>query len=383
MTRSVRVLSISTLFPSGAKPGFGRFVERQASALAARKDIDLTVINPFAALPFHGPPQIDRSRAYVVHHLPFATIPHFGARWNPALIARAVLPLVRRLHAETPFDVIDAQFFYPDGPAAARIARDLRLPLSIKARGSDIHYWGHQPFARKQMLEAASQATGLLAVSAALKADMVTLGMDEAKISVHYTGLDHACFHPRSRLEARAASTGIAPAEGALMVTVGNLIAIKGQALVIEALADLPEARLVLAGQGPDEARLRELANRINVSERVHFAGSIAPDKLALLLSGADAMVLPSEREGLANAWIEALACGTPLVITDVGGAREVVTSPSAGRLVAHSTDAIAAAVADLLAKPPSQDEVAAHAARFSWEANAAQLAAHYQAIAG
>ena len=118
------------------------------------------------------------------------------------------------------------------------------------------------------------------------------------------------------------------------------------------------------------------------MAERVHFAGSVPPAALATLLAAADAMVLPSEREGLANAWIEALACGTPLVITDVGGAREVVRDASAGRIVDRNAQAIAAAVRELLANPPSPQEVAAHAARFSWEENAAQLAEHYRSVA-
>jgi teichuronic acid biosynthesis glycosyltransferase TuaC len=107
------------------------------------------------------------------------------------------------------------------------------------------------------------------------------------------------------------------------------------------------------------------------------------PDRLAVLLAAADAMVLVSEREGLANAWVEALACGTPLVISDVGGAREVVTSASAGRIVERSSAAVVAGVRDLLANRPSQAEAAAHAERFSWDENAAQLAAYYARIAG
>lgn len=379
----IRVLSIATLFPNHAKPGFGLFVARQFDALARRGDIDLTVINPIPALPFAGRRSCDESRAYTVHHVPFFTIPRFGARWKPRLIALAVLPLARLLHAERPFDLVDAQFFYPDGPAAAMIASALGLRLSIKARGSDIHYWGNLPFARRQMLAAADQSAGLLAVSQALRRDMAALGMDEAKITVHYTGLDHGRFLPLPRAEARATCAAIVPSDGPLLVSAGNLIPIKGQALVIEALAAIPGARLVLAGSGPDEAQLRALAANLGLAGRVHFPGSLTPDALAVLLAAADALVLPSEREGLANVWIEALACGTPLVITDVGGAREVVTSPTAGRLVTRDPEAIARAVHDLLANPPSQAEVADNAARFSWEANAAQLAAHYRGIAG
>lgn len=389
----IRVLSLSTLFPSPARPGFGLFVARQMQAVASEGLAEVVMVHPIAQAPapFHrvfGSPAAralpDRAQDWgvKVHYPRFITIPRFGARLNPALIARAILPLARRLHAEQPFDAVDAQFFWPDGPAAARVAGALGLPLSIKARGSDIHYWGGIGFARREMLRAAAQAGGLLAVSEALKRDMVALGMAADRIAVHYTGLDHARFHPLPRAEARAASAAIVPSDGALLVTVGNLIALKGQALAIEALAALPGARLVLAGKGPDEAALKALAARLGLAERVHCPGSVAPDALATLLSAADAMVLPSEREGLANAWIEALACGTPLVIPDAGGAREVVTGPSAGRIVARSPQAIAEAVRSLLAAPPAQAEVAAHAARFSWRANAAQLAAHWRRLA-
>ncbi len=201
--------------------------------------------------------------------------------------------------------------------------------------------------------------------------------MDPAKLHVHYTGLDHAVFHLRDQAEARAALAGLAqgavPPDGRLLVCTGNLVPLKGQALVIEALAGLSNTRLIVAGNGPDEASLRALAARLGVTERVHFGG-YRPADLATALCAAGAMVLPSEREGLANAWIEALACGTPLVITDTGSAREVLTDPAAGHLVERSASAIAAGVRAILGSPPDRARVAACAARFSWQANARQL---------
>ncbi len=393
----MRVLSLSTLFPSAARPGFGLFVARQADALAKRGDVDLTVVHPVAMAPrpfgrfINSPaecalPAQTREWGAEIHYSRYTWLPRVGPRWNPALIARAVLPLARRLHAERQFDLIDAQFFYPDGPAAARIARALNLPLSIKARGSDIHLWGTKGFARKAMLAAAEQAAGLLAVSAALKREMAALGMAEDKIAVHYTGLDHSRFRPLPRAETRAAlvsEAGLAiPAEAPLLIGVGNLVALKGHDLTIAALARLPGAHLVIAGTGPEAAALHRQAHDLGVASRVHLLGSVEPGRLAQWLASATVFVLPSEREGLANAWIEALACGTPLVISDVGGAREVARHASAGRITARDPDAIAEAVSTLLANPPSQAEVAQHAARYSWEENAAQLAAHYQRIA-
>ena len=390
----VRVLSLATLFPSAARPHFGLFVARQAEALAQRGDVDLVVVHPVAIAPppFHRvinrPAELNlpaeaRNWGIAVHYPRYPYVPRFGARWNPALIARAVLPLARRLHAERPFDVVDAQFFYPDGPAAARIAGALGLPLSIKARGSDIVMWSTRGAALAQMRAAARQSGGMLAVSEALKRDMTACGMAAEKIAVHYTGLDHALFRLRPRAQARRDVALMVPGDGALLVSVGNLVRHKGQHLVIEALAKLPGARLVLAGTGPEHASLRALAERLGVADRVHMPGSVEPAELATLLGAADVMALASEREGLANAWVEALACGTPLVITDVGGAREVVREASAGRVVAPTAEAIAGGVSELLADPPAPAEVAANAARFSWDNNAAQISEFWHRLAG
>ena len=139
-----------------------------------------------------------------VHRPRFTLVPAVGGPINPAMIARAVLPLARRLHALAPFDLVDAQFFYPDGPAAAQIAAALGLPLSIKARGADISLWGGKAYALRQMLRAAEQAAGLLAVSEALAGDMAALGFPRDKITVHYTGLDRELFRPLDRAESRA-----------------------------------------------------------------------------------------------------------------------------------------------------------------------------------
>ncbi|MXO72532.1 glycosyltransferase [Alteraurantiacibacter buctensis] len=383
-----RLLSIATLYPNAHAPRFGTFVARQMEALAARGDWEVTVINPVGTPPFAPGRYAAVARAAVngmeggvqVLRPRFTLIPAVGGPFNPRMICRAVLPLARRLHAGQPFDLVDAQFFYPDGPAAAAVARDLGLPLAIKARGADISLWGHKPYANRMMRAAAEQAAGLLAVSEALADDMAAIGLPREKIAVHYTGLDHALFRPLPREESRAALAtrlGVPP-DGTLLATVGALIPRKGQSYVIEALAGLPDARLALVGKGPDEPTLRALADRLGVAGRVHFLGSLDHADLPLVLSASTAMVLPSASEGLANAWVEALACGAPLVITDAGGARELVRDADAGRIVARDAAAIAAAVADLLASPPPRDAVARAAAAFSWEANAARLAELY-----
>jgi len=405
VSHPLRVLSLSTLFPCQQRPSFGGFVANQMKAVAAlagsgeagsRGGVDLVMINPIGIpiWPFstRNPyrtlalcPPASELGGITVHHPRFATIPRLGADSNPARIARAVLPLARRLHAERPFDVVDAQFYFPDGPAAQLIAAALGVSFTVKARGSDIHYWSTRPRALRQILECGAAAARQLSVSAALGRDMVALGLPEISLRVHYTGLDRARFHVRPRGEARteiASRLNLALPDGApLLVCPGALIAIKGQDIAISALAGLPRAHLVLAGAGPDEAALRTRARQPDVAGRVHLLGQVSHDLLPLLMAAADAVVLPSEREGLANVWIEALACGTPLVIPDIGGAREVVRNPSTGRIAAREPGAIAAAIADLLSAPPTQAEVAANVEQFSWEENAKALVACWREV--
>lgn len=392
----MRVLSISTLFPNPVRPAFGIFVGNQMRAVYARGDVDLTMINPIGMPPWplsrlahydrlRKVPEQSDEVGLPVHYPRFTVIPKIGGDDNPERIVRAILPLVRRLHAEQAFDLVDAQFFFPDGPAAATIARELNLPLTIKSRGADIHFWSSRPHALEQMKTAAAQANGMLAVSQALRADMIELGIPADRITVHYTGLDRERFRPIERGAARALVSALPNlgvwSEGPLIVTPGALIPRKGQRLVIEALQYVPEGCLALAGAGEDEARLRKLVQDLGLSERVQFLGLVSHDLLPQLLCASDVVVLPSVSEGLANVWVESLACGTPLVISDIGGAREIVRDPSAGRIVAREPEAIAAAINELIADPPDQEDVAHNARRFDWNINADNLVTFWQQI--
>ena len=166
------------------------------------------------------------------------------------------------------------------------------------------------------------------------------------------------------------------------MITVGALIPRKGQVFAIEALAQIPGTRLAIIGDGPDLSMLRQLARDQGVSDRVHFLGSLPHSDIARHVQAADVCVLPSESEGIANAWIEALACGTPMVITAAGGAREVITGEAGGRIVERKAGAIAKAVRELLRNPPERADVAAVVADYSWERNGKALVAFWRTLA-
>ena len=272
-------------------------------------------------------------------------------------------------------------FFYPDGPAAVQVAQALGLPSSIKARGADIHHWGHAKGTAAQVRGAAQAASGVLAVASGLADDLAALGVPRSKITVHRTGLDRAVFRPLDQAECRT-KLGL-PQGRPVLACVGALIPRKGQRFAIEALELLPDAELVLAGTGGDEAMLRALAAELGLTARVHFLGAVPHGELPIVLSAADLFVLPTASEGLANAWVEALACGTPVITTPIPGAHELLTDPACGQMVARDKLAIANAVSQMLAAPPARADVAASVAEFSWEANAEALVAYWRRLAG
>ena len=391
------VLSLSTLYPNPVNPRFGTFVARSLEALAKRGEVhgdwQVSVVNPIGIPPIamgryralSRMPECAQEHGIAIHRPQFTLIPKIGANRNAAAIAKAALPVVEQIHAATPIDLIDAQFFFPDGPAAARIAEAIGVPLSIKARGSDITYWGEHAGPLEQMRRAANAANGLLAVSRSLADQMAVLGMPADKIRIHYTGLDRNRFRPLEHTQLRAQLTRELgfdlPDTVPVLTCVGALIERKGQDIAIASLPQIDGARLILVGKGEDEVHLKNLAGDLGLSDRVLFAGSVDHDVLPLILSASDVMVLPTANEGLANAWVEALACGTPVVTCNVGGAGELITSPAAGRLVRRDPDSVAAGINEVLNDPPSPDTVAQLAHRFSWGTNAAELAAHYNAI--
>ncbi|WP_456298460.1 glycosyltransferase [Flavisphingomonas formosensis] len=389
-SRMLRVLTLASLFPSAVRPVFGVFVERQTLGLAAHRDVALRVVNPIGLPP--GPlkrhvhyraqaalPARETWKGLEVHRPAFPVIPRMGERFAARLMARALLPVLQTIRKEFPFDVIDAEFFWPDGPAAVRLGRALGVPVSIKARGSDIHQRMHQPAMRSAIVAAARAADGLLAVSGALKADMVAIGMPAEKIRVHYTGVDMDRFRPATDRAAAKAALGV---QGPLLLSVGALIALKGHDLVLDAIRELPEATLMIAGEGPHRPALEARIAAEGLGERVRLLGAQPHEAMPALIAAADMMVLASAAEGLANAWVESLASGTPIVIPDVGGAREVVDRPEIGRLVAREPAAIARGIRELLAAPPLQDVVRASAERFTWAANSAALYEHLAGLA-
>ncbi|HEX8553393.1 MAG TPA: glycosyltransferase family 4 protein, partial [Sphingomonas sp.] len=152
----LRVLTLSTLFPDAASPAFGVFVARQVEALAVLPDTAVRVVAPVGLPPWpasrlrhyaarQGLPRYDIWAGVPVDRPRFPILPGTGGRFHARALAATLVSVLSRIRREFAFDVIDASFFFPDGPAAVALGRRFGVPVSIKARGADIHHWGNAP----------------------------------------------------------------------------------------------------------------------------------------------------------------------------------------------------------------------------------------------
>ncbi len=396
--RPLRVLTFTSLYPNRAMPTFGVFVENRIRRLAETGAAEFRVVAPVPWFPIRHPafgayaqwagvPREESRHGIPVLHPRYPLPPRIGTHLHPFLMAARALPVLRRAIAAADgfdFDLIDAHYYYPDGVAALLLGRRLGKPVVITARGSDLNLYPRRyPLIRRLIAWAARHAAASVAVSAALGEVLRELGAPRERVHVLRNGVDLDLFRPPA--DRAAARRALGAQEGpVVLVSVGNLVELKGHDLVIEALASLPDHHLLLiVGEGPERPALEALAGRLGVGGRVRFLGRVAHEGLAAIYGAADALILASSREGWPNVLLEAMACGTPVIASRVGGVPEMVNAPEAGLLLPErSAAAIAGAVTELLAAPPQREATRRHAERFSWDETVRRQIALFRAVA-
>lgn len=390
----VKTLLFSTLYPSAARPGHAVFVEARLRHLMRSGEVDCRVVAPVPWFPSTHPrfgewakmaatPVHEVRDGIQVWHPRYLLPPRVGMRLAPLTLALGARGIVSRLLREGfDFDLIDAHYYYPDGVAAALLARWFGKPFVVTARGTDLTLIPNYALPRRLIQWTERQAFASIGVSRSLTDILAALGGRPERMRVVRNGVDLERFVPLDRARSRAA-LGL-PAAARIMLSVGHLIERKGHHVAIEALQALPDWQLVIVGSGEEHGRLAALAEHCGVVGRVRFAGYQPQSELAAWYSAADVLVLCSSREGWANVLLESLACGTPVVATRISGTPEVIRSPVAGRLFdERSGPALAAALRDLEADFPGREAVRRYAEDFSWdEPTRDQVALFRQAVA-
>jgi len=373
----VQILTFTTLYPNGARPQHGIFVETRLRKLVESGRVEARIVAPSPWFPLASPrfgdysimarvPREEVRHGLRIDHPRYPLLPKIGMSTAPLALFAAVLPHLRRqIGAGADFDLIDAHYFYPDGIAAVLLGRALGKPVVVTARGSDLNLIASYAVPRRWIRWAAARASGLVAVSSGLRDRLVALGTGPERVRVLRNGVDLALFRPSDREAARERLGFTRPT----LLAVGNLVALKRHRLMIQALALLPDTDLVIVGEGPERGAIETLAGARGVAGRVRLLGQMPQQKLPEIYGAADLLVLVSTHEGWPNVLLESMACGTPVVVSEIPGIHDIVGARAAGSIVADvMPDRLAAAVRDLLATPPARAATRAYAEQFDWQ---------------
>lgn len=378
-TPKLKILTFSTLYPNAVMPNHGVFVEQRLRHLLVSGEVESRVIAPVPWFPVAGQlfgsygnfarvPVAENRHDIEVYHPRYLRIPKVAMSAVPAFMAHgAAQTLAACRSAGFDFDLIDAHYFFPDGVAAVMLAKRVAKPVIITARGTDLNLIPNYYLPRKMIQWAASNADGLVTVCHALKDTLVDLGVPASQVEVLRNGVDLKLFNPTNRQMARR-NLGLQETDR-ILLSVGLLIDRKGHDIPIRALRMLPGVSLLIAGDGEKRRTLEALASTFGVADRVKFLGNMPHERLKNYYSAADALVLASSREGWANVLLESMACGTPVIASNVWGTPEVVSDPAAGLLMTERTPAaFVDAYYRLMNDYPDTAATRRYAERFDWD---------------
>lgn len=394
MASTFKTLLFSTLYPSSVRPVHGVFIETRLRELLKSGRVESKVVAPVPWFPSSNPkfgsyakmaatPRFERRNGIEVFHPRYFLPPKVGQNIAPYVLAAGALPTVRKIIRDGfDFDLIDAHFYYPDGVAASIIAKKIGKPFICTARGSDINLYRQFKRPASFLRSTINQASANIGVCRDLADQLIELGANPDQVRNIRNGVDLQRFFPVDRSEARH-SLGL-KCSGMLWISVGNLVELKGHHLLVDMLAEYPDAHLLIVGAGPMRAELGGRARSLGVADRLQLVGQQPNDKLHLWFSAADVTFLASSREGWANVLLESMASGTPVVATAVNGTPEVVASADAGQL-ARSRDVpgLKAALDQLLANYPDRAATRRYAEGFSWDETTQQQLALFDRICG
>ena len=350
-----RIAVITPILPIPQDMTRGRFIYETTRALSRQADVRVFLTQ--AQYPQASWLQPSKHRSVVMadsYSLPGIEIETVTYPALP-LISRVTnglasgMSLLSRVAQYSP-DVLIGYWTYPEGAGAEYVARKIGKPVVIGALGTDINdRHGINAWLTRRTLQAADR---IVFVSQAMTRHAIdTFGVSPARCATVVNGINTAVFHPQDRAQCRQA-LGLPP-DAPIVVYVGRLIEAKGLRELVGSVTKMrqthPDLRTILIGEGPYLEALKEQISAQGQQDRVTLAGGQLPEKVAQYINAADVLTLPSWSEGYPNVLVEALACGCPVVATDVGGIPEIVT-PDNGLLVTpRDTDALASALAQTL----------------------------------
>ena len=387
----------STLFPHAGAPNAGPFIRERMFRVG--ETLPITVVSPQPWFPGqallrrwkpHFRPDTtprESQQGIEVLHPTFFSVPGAFKQLDGLFMALGSYFTLKKLRRAGKLDILDAHFAYPDGYAATLLGRWLDVPVTITLRGTEVPHSKNAKL-RPLLVRALARATRVFSVSDSLRRHAIDLGIPGDKIRVVGNGVDNDKFHPVARSEARA-QLGIA-VDVPVLISVGGLVERKGFHRVIECLPELKLrfpglVYLIVGGAGAEgdmRAQLEQQVAALGLHETVRFLGIIPAASLKWPLSAADVFVLSTRNEGWANVFLEAMACGLPVISTDVGGNAEVVCRDELGMIVPFGDHAaLSTALMAALAKDWDRPAILAYARDNDWQKRMAVLVEEFNTI--
>jgi teichuronic acid biosynthesis glycosyltransferase TuaC len=380
----MKIAVVTRYFPSSAEPWQGRSAYQTLRVLA--READVRVFFPNAAYLSWLKP---RSRSYdkldpsftppdmKVSYYDYPALPLLSRPMNGWMAARVLLPHVLSFAP----DLIFSCFLYPDAYAALRIGKALKVPVVAMSIGSDINRIG-DPISAMHTRAVLRGADFVVTVSGDLRAKAMAMGASPQKARAIINGCDLSVFHVQDCLEARQ-KLHIDPLAEAV-VYIGRMDVKKGLRELVEAAASLhaerPNLHVYMVGEGPDRTLIESDIQARNAASYVHALQACAPDDVAIWMAAVDLVTLPSYMEGCPNVVLEALACGRPVVATNVGGIPEILSDESGQLVPPRDPVALAQALASVLDKRWDAAAISARGSR-SWNAVAAELLEIFESL--
>ena len=330
MGAKIHVLTLAPFFPSAENEVSGCFIKEPIDRLANHG----VVSSVLAVSPIYRPRKRPAQSA-PADWVRFPQVPgNVGLAWSGWFLYARLLRRVARLHREKPIDLIHAHAALPCGHAAALLQRRLGIPYVVTVHGLDVFNsrFGDRVSAqwrRQRSIEVYQTAGTVVCISGRVQEILRSGVPDGVRSEVVYNGTDVDMFSP--------ASPERDPSKQELLV-VGNLIPSKGQELVLRAIArltsSLPQLRCRFIGDGPDRGRLQALSRQLGIDQQIQFLGCRSRKEVADAMRDCSVFVLPSRSEGLGCVYLEAMACGKPVVACHGQGIDEIIDHRRNGWLI-------------------------------------------------
>jgi len=377
----LRVLVISRNYPSPILPNLGVWAESLVSAMGKLCEVRVVAPVPYCPpLPsfieyarFRKIPSKELRNGIEVFHPRFITGPGLSLHnFEATTFVWSMRANIDELRREFPFDLIHAHFIYPDGAAAARLARCYRVPVVISEHAPWLPWLENFPRVQRQAVWAANESSYLVTGSRYGQQSIAHFIGDSKKLCIIPIGVNPNLF--------TLLAEGCQPNLNQILF-VGQINFNKGVDLLLRAMRVLvktrPDLRLVLVGgsfyrhKRQQEEKLRALAQELALEQQVEFVGEKSPTEVARFMRESALVVLPSRAENFGAVLVEALACGTPVIATRCGGPEDIVND-NVGLLVPkEDPDALAAGIASMLNRRATFDsrKLRAYALdNFAWE---------------